>query len=137
MFGRKGFTLIELMVVVVVLGILIAIGLPNYVLLTNRARAASVKSNGHTAQLAVEDFASKNAGNVPQGGTALADIVANLPGGAVYENPWNHAAGLSVGAGADEGMVDYSDPTVTGAAHTYRLDCYGEGANLVLSLSNG
>ena len=40
----KGFTLVELMIVVVVVGLLAAIAIPNYLASESRAREASVKS---------------------------------------------------------------------------------------------
>lgn len=42
---NRGFTLIELMVVVLVLGLLVAIGLPNFVRLAGNARRASCFTN--------------------------------------------------------------------------------------------
>jgi hypothetical protein len=103
----------------------------------DRAREASVKSNGHTTQLAVEDFGVQNNGVYPDGATALADITANLPDGVVFNNPFVGGAGLTVGGGAAEGMVDYTDPTTMGITNNYQIDCYGKAAALVLTLSNG
>lgn len=136
--NSKGFTLIELMIVVVIIGILAAIAIPNFISMQDRAREASVKSNGHTTQLAVEDYGVQNNGTYPPAATALADISANLPGGAVFDNPFTGAPpGLAIGVGAVEGMTYYLDPAAVGVANQYQIDCYGKSGVLVLSLSNG
>ncbi len=60
---KKGFSLIELMVVVVIIGILAAIAIPNFIRLRDRAKDAEVKSNAHTTQLAAEEYSTNYDGN--------------------------------------------------------------------------
>ena len=78
--NEYGFTLIELMVVVVIIGILAAIALPNFLSMQDRAKEAEVKSNAHAIQLAVEGYKVLNVGFKP----TLANIVIE----AKMKNPY-------------------------------------------------
>src|SRR5258706_14259453 len=89
MYRREhGFTLIELMVVVVIIGILAAIAIPNFISMQDRAKEGTVKSNMHTLQLAAEDYAVLNDGvycNDAEGAGA-AGLGIKLLGN--YKNPF-------------------------------------------------
>jgi type IV pilus assembly protein PilA len=139
----RGFTLIELMIVVVVIGILAAIAIPNFVRLIANSKEASVKSNSHTVQVAAEDFSVKNDGVYAADlGTATATtgetIVDMLPRNTLLANPFTGVATEPIdGAAAASGETGY-EPVVdgTGSNVGYVITGYGRTA-IVTRLSNG
>jgi type II secretion system protein G len=96
----KGFTLIELMVVVAIIGLLASMVIPNMSRMANRAKEAGVKQNMHLLQTAVEDFSVLSTGRYPANATDLSDdahTVQELCPGAVYPvNPYTHTASTVV-----------------------------------------
>jgi len=121
--NKKGFTLIELMIVVVIIGILAAIAIPNFISMQDRAKEAQVKSQAHSVQLAAEDHAVRNDGIYS---VDIADIEALLPGGDPLENAFDPAEENPVGAAAsgpgEVGIVAGPD----GAAFGYIITGFGK-----------
>jgi len=77
---KKGFTLVELLIVIVIIGILVTISIPNFIKLINRARDASLKENMHTLHTIVEYYSVITEGIYPGGiDTKTGDLNNSVP----------------------------------------------------------
>ena len=92
--SQKGFTLIELMIVVVIIGILAAIAIPNFIAMQDRAKEGSTKANMHTFQLAAEDYGVQKDGAYSDVASAVHGLLPQA--GANFKNPFTQSAAVNV-----------------------------------------
>jgi type IV pilus assembly protein PilE len=134
----RGFTLVEIAITLVLIGLLAAIAIPNYFAMLDSAKEGSTKANMHDFQLAAEDYGAQNHG--AYAGTA-GEVAGLLPG--TFRNPFDGSVG-SGNAWLD--ISTFSPQGNTGSTHNgittyqdsvntqYVINGRGKGHDLRLQL---
>jgi prepilin-type N-terminal cleavage/methylation domain-containing protein len=140
----RGFTLVEIMIAVVIIGLMAVIAIPNYATMVSRSKEAAVKANCHTVQIAAEDFALQNDGVYASdvenaqtmSGSTLTDL---LPNAQLLVNPFTKARTEPVnGLAADPGEVGYTCVQQNGTNVGYNITAVGRMPNTtILALISG
>ncbi|MCP5044891.1 MAG: prepilin-type N-terminal cleavage/methylation domain-containing protein [bacterium] len=109
--SRKGFTLIELMIVVAIIGILAAIAIPNFIRFQLKAKTSEGKVNVAAIRTAEEAYFSEF-------GTYIAGAVSPAANGGTAKTNFNDVGGFGTIGWAPEGQVYFNYEVVISTSAT-------------------
>ncbi len=136
--SQKGFTLIELMIVVVIIGILAAIAIPNFIAMQDRAKEGSTKANMHTFQLAAEDYGVQKDGTYSDVASAVHGLLPQA--GANFKNPFTNSVAVNVAYEDRASMLNPCSARVAGITSyadslTSNYNIKGVGKNTAVDMT--
>jgi general secretion pathway protein G len=107
---ESGFTLIELMVVMLIIGILAAVAIPSFVGIIRSAREAALKEDLHVMRNAIDSY-TMDKNKAPQ---SLDDLVQAGYLKTIPEDPMTHSTDTWVTASDDTyADLDQTEPGIT------------------------
>jgi len=130
---QNGFTLVELLVVILIIGILLAIALPTFLNQQNKAHDTQAKTELNTAYKSAKSSAASNTadpGHFPGADQLIADLTSGEPELTVVQTPLATAADIASHGSGDLGVVSSS-----GGTDLCTVETSQSGTTLVLTVS--
>jgi type IV pilus assembly protein PilA len=123
---QKGFTLIELMIVVAIIGILAAVALPAYQDYTIRAKVSELLLAASTARTSIaEKFQTDPASSSSAGVGVTIPVVGKLSGATVDAGGTITVTGSTASSSVGAGVTVTMTPTFSTATGTITWSCVG------------
>ena len=100
LMNKKGFSLVELMIVVVIMGILVAVAIPLYGAIQNNAKNKTCKNNMVALRSNASNYFASNDVKVDPTSVASTFDDKQLP-----KCPWNGGTAYTIDYGASDGSI--------------------------------
>lgn len=99
---KKGFTIIELLIVIAVIAILVGIALPRFIGMQEEGNISRAKGELRTLQAGVESYYIHNNSTFPAGLSNLTGVTPNIVGSSLPRDPFTAASNYGYATSASE-----------------------------------